>query len=157
MSKFNQIQDALKEMDGGKFQKLADSYIYKKGYKNINPIGSVIGADKVKKGTPDSYIRQDNGKLVFAEHTTDQTNTAKKLKGDLEKCFDANKTGIPLSEIEEIVFCHNSGLSLTDEQSLYDLCKEKGIKIQIFGLQGISFDLYQKYPSLAQDFLGIPR
>lgn len=155
MSKLNQIQNALKEMDGGAFQKLADSYIYKKGYKKINPIGSVVGADKVKKGTPDSCIRQDNGKLVFAEHTTDQTNIAKKLKGDLEKCFDANKTGIPLSEIEEIVFCHNSELSLTDEQSLYDLCKEKGIKIQIFGLQGISFELYQKYPSLAQDFLGI--
>ncbi len=155
MSKINQIQNALKGLDGGAFQKLADSYIFKKGYQNINPIGSALGSDKVRKGTPDSYFRQKNGKLVFAEYTTDQTNIVKKLKGDLEKCLDTTKTGIPLDEIEEIVFCHNSQLPLLDEQALYKTCKDNGIKIQVFGLESISFDLYQKHPSLAQDFLGI--
>lgn len=155
MSKLNQIQNALKEIDGGAFQKLSDTYILKKGYQNINPIGSVLGADKVRTGTPDSYARQENGKLIFAEYTTDQKDIYKKLRGDLEKCFDVKKTGIPLSEIEEVVFCHNSQLSLSGEQDLYNTCKANGIKIQIFGLEGISFDFYQKYPALAHDFLGI--
>jgi hypothetical protein len=33
MAKINQIQNALKELDGGAFQKLADSYLLKKGKK----------------------------------------------------------------------------------------------------------------------------
>ena len=155
MSKINQIQRALNELDGGVFQKLADSYLHKKGYENINSIGSVLGEDKVRKGTPDSYFRQENGKIIFAEYTTLKGNTVEKLKSDLEKCLDTAKTGVSLKEIEEIVFCHNSQLDLSDEQELYDEGKNNGIKIQIFGIQGISFDLYQKYPSLARDFLGV--
>ena len=155
MSKINQIENALKSISGGEFQKLADSYIHKKSYQNINPIGSVIGADKVRKGTPDSYVRQDNGKLVFAEFTTEQNNLSSKLKRDLSKCLDESKTGIPLTEIEEIVFCHTSLISPEEEQELYAEGQKHGIKIQVFGIGRISFDLYQKYPGLAQDFLGV--
>ena len=126
MSKINQIEKALKEIDGGEFQKLADSYIHKKGYNNINPIGSVIGANKVRKGTPDTYIRQENGKLIFAEFTTEnQEKIASKLKGDLRKCLNETKTDIPLTEIEEIVFCHTSLLAPEEEQELYDEGKQK--------------------------------
>lgn len=155
MSKINQIQEALKEIEGGEFQKLADSYIHKKGYNNINPIGSVTGANKVSKGTPDTFVRQENGKLIFAEYTTEQKNLSGKLKGDFGKCLDVSKTGVPLNEIEEIVFCHNSLLSPEDEQELYIEGEKHGIKIKVIGIGSISFDLYQKYPSLAQDFLGI--
>lgn len=155
MSKINQIQNALKELDGGAFQKLADAYLIEKGYQNINPIGSVIGADKVQAGTPDSFSRLENGKLIFFEHTTDK-KLPSKLRQDLEKCLDSSKTGIELSEIEEIVFCHNSpDLSLEDTKSLIQICREKEVKIQIFGLGNISFDLYQKYPAIASDFLGV--
>ena len=155
MSKINQIENALREIEGGEFQKLADSYIHKKGYNNINPIGSVIGANKVRKGTPDTYVRQKNGKFIFAEYTTEQANITSKLQRDLNKCLAEEKTGVPLTEIEEIIFCHTSLLSPGDEQELYDIGKEKGVKIQIFGIGSISFDLYQKYPGLAKDFLGI--
>jgi hypothetical protein len=56
MSKINQIQNAIKELDGGAFQKLADSYLKKKGYDYLVPLGSVIGANKVRKGTPDTLV-----------------------------------------------------------------------------------------------------
>jgi hypothetical protein len=39
MSKINQIQKRLLELDGGAFQKLADAYLHKKGYERINPLG----------------------------------------------------------------------------------------------------------------------
>jgi hypothetical protein len=35
MAKINQIQNALKELGGGAFQNLADSYLLKKGYPQI--------------------------------------------------------------------------------------------------------------------------
>jgi hypothetical protein len=58
MTKLNQIQSALLELEGGKFQKLADSYLYKMGYERINSPGSIPGSDKVKKGTPDTFFRR---------------------------------------------------------------------------------------------------
>jgi hypothetical protein len=56
MTKLNRIQSALLELEGGKFQKLADSYLYNKGYEWINSPGSVAGSDKVSKGTPDTFL-----------------------------------------------------------------------------------------------------
>jgi HJR/Mrr/RecB family endonuclease len=47
MSKINQIQQALQEMDGGKFQKLADAYLTERGFRHINSIGSVVAAKRV--------------------------------------------------------------------------------------------------------------
>ena len=108
MSKINQIESKLLELDGGTFQKLADSYLHKKGYEQINPLGSVVGIDKSRKGSPDTFIPLPNGKYIFAEYTTQQVGVFKKLKGDLKKCFNEAKTGISVSKIEEIVICHTS-------------------------------------------------
>lgn len=142
-------------MEGGKFQKLADAYLHKKGYEQINSLGSVIGTDKTRKGTPDTFIPLPNGKYVFAEYTTQQENVFKKLKGDLEKCFKESKTGVPVSKIDEIVICNTSNLSIEEREYFSQKCKGSGINLNIFGIDTISFDLYQKYPGLARDFLGI--
>jgi hypothetical protein len=152
MTKLNQIQNALLELDGGKFQKLADSYIYKKGYEWINSPGSVTGSDKVRKGTPDTFFRLPNGKYVFVEYTTQQTGVFNKVMNDLNKCLDVMKTGVP---IEEIIFCHTTTLSATEEHDLGIECMKYGININIFGIDKISQDLYHKYPILARDFLNI--
>ncbi|MEH1941716.1 MAG: hypothetical protein V7L01_16060 [Nostoc sp.] len=87
MSKINQIQNELREQSGEKFQKIADAYLHKKGYEQINPLGSVIGADKVRTGTPDTLVVLPNGKYVFAEYTTEKKGVAQKFKKDLDKCF----------------------------------------------------------------------
>jgi hypothetical protein len=155
MSKINQIEKGLQELDSGKFQKLADAYLHKKGYERINPFGSVIGADKTRKGTPDTFIALSNGKYVFAEYTTRQDNVFEKLKGDLEKCFDEAKTGLSVSKIEEIVICHTSIFSPEQQDYLSQECQSRHINLNIFGIGPMSFDLYQKYPGLARDFLGI--
>ena len=70
MSKINQIQTALRELDGGAFQKLADFYLKKKGYDYLIPLGSVIGKNKVKTGTPDTlvYIPMENMFLQNTQH-----------------------------------------------------------------------------------------
>src|SRR4051812_6201332 len=115
MSKLTQIENRLKEIDPAGFQRLCDAYLHALGYENINPIGLVIGADKVTQGTPDTLFIQSDGKYVFAEYTTQQEKVLGKFKGDLRKCFNSDKTGIPITQISRIIFCHNSRLN-TDEQ-----------------------------------------
>jgi hypothetical protein len=155
MSKINQIQNELREQSGEKFQKIADAYLHKKGYEQINPLGSVIGADKVRTGTPDTLVVLPNGKYVFAEYTTEKKGVAQKFKKDLDKCFDEVKTGISVEKIQEIVLCHTSMLSPDEEVLLREECQNRGVNLNIFGLGPISYDLYQKYPGIARDFLGV--
>ena len=155
MSKINEIQNKLKGLNEAVFQKLADAYLHKRGYGQINSLGSVIGTDKVKKGTPDTLVSLPNGKYVFAEHTTQQRGLYEKLNSDLKKCFDEGKTGIPIPKIQEIVLCHNSTLATEEENVLAEECQRRGVNLNIFGIAAISYDLYQKYPGIARDFLGV--
>jgi hypothetical protein len=155
MAKINQIQNRIRELEGGAFQKLADAYIHKKGYNHINSIGSVIGSDKVRKGTPDTLVSLPNGKFVFAEYTTQKDDVYDKLNSDFDKCLSEDKTGVPIERIEEVVFCHTSTLSAKEENALVEKAQKHGIKISTFGIGPISYDLYQKYPGLSRDFLGV--
>lgn len=155
MSKINQIQSKLNEINGAVFQKLSDHYLRRKGYEYINPVGSVIGKDKVRKGTPDTLIKLPNGKFIFAEYTTQKTNIIDKISKDLDKCLDENKTGISNVQIDEIIVCHTSILNASDENFLSNKCLIHGINLNIFGLGRISYDLYERYPDLAKEYLNI--
>ncbi|MDJ0519384.1 MAG: ATP-binding protein [Trichodesmium sp. MO_231.B1] len=155
--KLIRLQNQFKELSGGKFQKLADAYLHKKikQVKSIQPLGSVIGANKTKKGTPDSLIILENGKYILAEYTTEEKGICKKFKNDLDKCFNEEKTGISIAKIEKIVLCHNSTLTTKEENSLKEECQKYGVELDIFGIDSISFDLYKYYPGIARDFLGV--
>lgn len=155
MSKINQIQNRLRELDGGAFQKLCDAYLHKKGYDQINSLGSVTGSNKVRKGTPDTFIPIEDGKYVFVEYTTQETDLCKKLEGDLDKCLDETKSGIPTAKIEEIIFCHTSQLNLAERNVLAEKCQHAGVNLNVFGINVIAHDLCDKYPLLAHDHLGV--
>lgn len=156
MAKINQIQKTLMELDGGSFQKLADSYLLRKGCSQINPIGSVTGSNKVRKGTPDTLIPTPDGKYVFGEHTTiaaDQVYS--KFCKDIAKCLDESKTGVPVSKIEEIVLCFTSELSPENIDNLRVLCEKEEVNLNLFGIGAISYDILEKFPNIAKDYLGI--
>lgn len=155
MSKLTQIENALKAIDPAGFHRLCDSYLHSRGYENLNRIGLVIGADKVVRGTPDTLFTQPDGRYIFAEYSTQQDDLAKKFEGDLAKCFDAKKTGIPVERISEIILCHNSRLDSDEEYKLAEQCRKHGVLLSIYGLSRIAHDLYQKYPGLARDFLNV--
>ena len=78
-----------------------------------------------------------------------------KIKGDLAKCFDQTKTGIPLERIEEVVFCHTSILETAETEFLINECQQRGINLNIYGIGPISYDLLDKYPGIARDHLGV--
>jgi hypothetical protein len=155
MSKLTQIENALLAIDPATHQRLCDSYLHCRGYDRINPIGVVIGADKIAKGTPDTLITRPDGKYVFAEYTTQQDGLEKKFMGDLAKCFDETKTGIPVDRIHEIVLCHTSRLTADEEHKLGEECRNRGVLLSIYGPGSMAHDLYQKYRGLARDFLQV--
>jgi hypothetical protein len=155
MSKLTHIETALRAIDPAGFQRLCDSYLVSRGYDRINPIGVVIGADKVVKGTPDTLITRPDGKYTFAEYSTQQEGLAEKFMCDLAKCFDAGKTGIPVERIHELVLCHNSRLTATEEHELGEECRKHGVILSTYGLGTMAHDLYQKYRGLAWDFLQV--
>lgn len=155
MSKLNQIQTKLKEIGSAKFHQLCETYLHRRGYERINSIGRTIGSDKDVKGTPDTFVPLPNGKYVFAEYTTQQRNVYEKFKGDLSSCFDEIKTGIQIQKIQEIILCHNSRLTLEESNLLLEECQRQGCLLNIFGIDSISYDLREKFPGIAREFLDI--
>lgn len=143
-------------MSPGAFQKLADAYLAEEGFGRVNSIGSVVAANKVKTGTPDTLVATSNGTYVFAEHTTQKTGLLGKMKEDLDKCFDEAKTGVPVGKIERVVFCFTGRLDPGEQNELAEVCQEVGVNLDLFGIDALAFDLYGKYPALARDFLGVP-
>lgn len=154
MSKINQIENKLLELEGGKFQKVCNAYLSAKGY-SINSTGSVAGKDKTKKGTPDCFITTENGSFIFVEYTTEQGGVCEKFKSDIQKCLNEKKTKIPKKKLEKIYLFYNSRqpLSPEEQKQLYKLCKD--IPLEIHGLSGIANDLYNHHRNIVRDELGI--
>ncbi|MFD3396318.1 hypothetical protein ACE41R_05680 [Alteromonas macleodii] len=152
----NQIKSKLLEMEGGKFQRLCDDWLHRKRYENINPIGMMNTTDRVVKGTPDCLIMQKNGKYIFSEYTVQQDRLANKLKDDIEKCFDENKTSISLDDISEIIICYLGKLTTEEINDLRTFCNERGVMLTLNGLDSISLSIKNSYPVLSEEYLDLP-
>jgi hypothetical protein len=156
VSKRDQIEQALLRIDGGRFHELCDAYLRKLGHQAVNPLGRSLGSNKVSKGTPDTWIAQPDGTFIFAEYTTtSRDKLPKKLHGDLDKCLDERKTGVPVSQIRAIFLVHTSVLSPADEYALLEKGEEQGVLVTTIGLGPLTQDLCEKYPTLALEYLGI--
>ena len=154
MSKINQIENALLELEGGKFQKICNAYLAAKGYV-VNALGSVAGKDKSKIGTPDCFIASRQGAFTFVEYTTQQDGVCDKFKDDITKCLDEGKTGIPKKDIELVILFYNTRqcLSPEEQRGLYEACQ--GIPIDIYSLSGLANDLYNDHRNIVRDELNI--
>lgn len=142
-------------MDPAGFQRLAEAYLRARGYDRVNSFGLVLGADKTARGTPDTLVTLPNGKYVFAEHSTQQTGVYEKFLEDLGKCFDEEKTGIPVGLIDEVVLLHTSRMSPEEEHGLAVECQRHDVRLSIYGPGTLANDLYLQYQGLARDFLGV--
>jgi hypothetical protein len=99
MSKINQIQKSLQQIDPTNFHKLMDAYLVKKYSCRIISNGTKPGENKPTIGTPDSCLDLDNGHYIFAEYTTQKNDIANKFLKDLDKCFEGEKTGIHINKM----------------------------------------------------------
>lgn len=151
MSKINQIENAILKLEGGKFQKLVDQYLYRKyKFSNIQSLGSQQGTDKPTKGVPDSYVRTFDGKYIAIMYGTYTKEAAKfvKVKSDIISCLERVKN----EDLTEIICCHTSS-NFTIEQdkelcSLFD-------NVTLIGINTLSNDLLYHYPMLAEDYLSV--
>ncbi|MDD5456210.1 MAG: hypothetical protein PHV30_04165 [Candidatus Margulisbacteria bacterium] len=155
MSKLNEIQEKLRQVEGGLFQKVCDAVISQRGLGNVIPNGSKDGSDKTVKGTPDSYIQLENDEFIFIEHTTQQDNLLSKVLEDIKKCFDVKKTGIEITKINKIIYCHNSKLEPKEVTEIIDLCTDNSCDFEQITSGSISFKLAFDYPLIAKDLLDI--
>ncbi|KPL57677.1 hypothetical protein [Rossellomorea vietnamensis] len=155
MTKLNEIQRKILMMNAANFQKLVDTYLVATGYRNITSLGSVVGSESTRKGTPDAYFVLNNGKYVFVEYTVQKEGLYKKIRSDLHKCLDETFTGIERAKIQEIIYCHTAQLYPKELEELNYLLEQHNIRLRIIGIDQLSQDLYQKYPRIAKEFLNV--
>lgn len=158
MAKTSAIANAILRLGPGEFQEFCDEFLSKQEkYGAILGLGKKSGTAKTTIGNPDTYFRKDNGKYVFAVYTTGQKDINSKIRTDIEKCFDEKKTGLPMKEIEEIICCHTSStLKPGDDLKLHQMCKNKGIKLLLIGVDELAHQVNDHMPILARDYLHIP-
>lgn len=156
MDRITAIEHAIERLEEGAFQRLCNEFLSGEGYHSIVALGSKSGSNKTTQGTPDTYFCEIDGKYVFVEYTTQQTDLKNKIKGDIEKCFDEAKTGVLTSQISKIIYCHtSSNLSAGADSELKKYCTERGVELEIIGIDSLADKLCHEYPVLAKDHLGI--
>lgn len=158
MGRLQTIENALIAINGDKFQELSDAYLIHKNtnYSLFSRTGSVIGKQKSRTGTPDSFKVLPNGKFIFVEYSTNISKGVAKLIEDVEKCLDEGKTSIKHENIEEIILCINFRLSTSDASKLFELVDGKGITLTIHSLDDLAWDLLFNHRDLVYEYLGLP-
>ncbi|MFC7321064.1 hypothetical protein [Halobacillus campisalis] len=120
MTRLQSIENSLKEINETVFQELCDSLLIRRNnnYSAFSRTGSQSGKQKTTVGTPDSFFLLSNGKYIFVEHSTNITKGVNKLRDDIEKCLDDDKTGIHINYIAEIIICLNFNLNTSETELL---------------------------------------
>ncbi len=133
------IKSKIEKLSPADFQEFCDALIsnYRSG--QINSYGLKPGTGKTIKGTPDTYIRNENDKYIFIEYTTQTDGIYNKLRDDIAKCLDKSKTKIDIADIEEIICCYTTAhLSPSENKKLHGLCKDRGVSLTIWGIDEIA-------------------
>lgn len=152
MTVIDEIKQRILQLDAGSFQSMCDRYLSKIGYPNIVSLGTQAGTQKTTRGTPDTYFFDANGKYVFVEYTTQQSNLPDKIKSDIQKCLDVSTTQIPHDKISEIIYCHtSSNIVPKDDAAFRSMCETVGIQFSIYGIDQLAQDLYLKHRGIVKE------
>lgn len=154
MSLLNKIEQAIKELEGGRFQKLGDAYLRKKYDFKIVSLGSQEGTDKTTRGTPDSYAVED-GKYVYIMYGTHKSAISK-LEGDIqsvkEKILEEN---IAEDKVGRLICCHTSSNITIKQKGHLDKMAEP-YQLELIGINEIANDLTKlDFQYLAKEYLSI--
>lgn len=158
MSRLQTIENKLSAINETVFQELCDSYLILKNnnYRAFSRTGSQSGKQKTTKGTPDTFLLLPNGKYIFVEYSTNISAGLSKLKEDINKCIDSNKTGIPINQIDEIILCINFNLTTEKIQALENILFNTTISLTVYTLDSLSLELNLNHRNLTSQYLGLP-
>jgi hypothetical protein len=155
MSKRNQIQNALLTINPATFQLLGDAYFSKQNLGDIVAVGSVVGKDRTKQGTPDTLFITPEGRFIFVEYSVQSDGGYAKILGDLDKCLDEEKTGIALEKIDRIILCCTFQLSPQQINMIQEKGASRSCVVRVVGIDTLSWNLLQKYPDIAKEYLAV--
>lgn len=150
------IQNALINCNEADFQEVCDVYLYQeKKLHSIGRTGAMAGKNKTKKGQPDTYFAQPDGKFIFVETTTQAPGKKllDKLKKDWLACTDPKKTGVPKESVATIYLCVNSDIPPADSKALKDMGDAIGIPTTVIQLNELAFGIRFRHPIIAQSQL----
>lgn len=152
------IEKYLSSVDQATFQKLMNHLLHLEGYKFLSSPGSVVGKNKTSKGSPDSFFK-DGDKYAFCELTTQEKLETgetffKKLKKDVEHCFNVNVTRINKTDISKVILGFTEKLKPNEHKELKDqVCwHNPQAQLIIYSIQEIPFRLVY-YPGLADKYI----
>lgn len=152
------IEKYLSSVDQATFQKLMNHLLHLEGYKFLSSPGSVVGKNKTSKGSPDSFFK-DGDKYAFCELTTQEKLSTgetfvKKMKKDVEHCFNVSVTGINKTDISKIILGFTEKLKPKEHKELKDKVSKYNPNAQliIYSIQEIPFRLVY-YPGLADKYI----
>lgn len=157
MSDIHQIEQKLQEIGEAVFQELCDHILYleETEWQLVSKLGSVLGRDKTRKGTPDTFFMNSRGHYVFVEHSTNLSEKDKKLSKDIEKCLDSSITGVRLEDLDKIILCFNFKLTTSEAEALKTQVPV-GISLELRSIDWLSTIIATKHPDLANKYLGTP-
>lgn len=152
------IEKYLSSIDQATFQKLMNHLLHLEGYKFLGSPGSVVGKNKTSKGSPDSFF-EDGDKYVFCELTTQEKISTgetffKKLKNDIEHCFNVSVTGINKTDISKVILGFTEKLKPKEHKELKAKVNKHSPQAQliVYSIQEIPFRLVY-YPGLADKYI----
>ena len=151
------IETKLIQCESGIFQKVCNEILCNMNYVPFNYTGSQIGTNKTKKGTPDSVFTDLNGNYIYVEYTTTSDKLNKKIKEDVEKCLNKIMNNPQLyNKVSKIIFMHNSkNPDEADIEKIKNICNDKNIKFEIYGIDFIANKLQNECKSIAISLLGL--
>lgn len=158
MGRLQAIENSIASINQAAFQNLCDSFLALRNnnYSAFSRTGSQSGKQKTIKGTPDTFLLLPNGDYIFVEYSTNISARLSKLEDDIKKCIDETKTGIPLSQIAEIILCVNFNLRASDIQTLKDHLAHTQIVLTLYTLDSLAIELNLHHRDLTNEYLGLP-
>ena len=148
-----QIEKALQACNGDIFAVICRRYLNFK-YSHVYPTGLVLGKDKSRKGTPDTFIPIKDY-YVFVEITTEEKNVLNKLKRDISHCFA--QTDVPKQKIIKVILMFNGvhDTSSHEELKTHLYKYSEDCDLEVIDIRILANQISKNYPSLARR-LGVP-
>lgn len=154
MTLINKLENAIKELEGGRFQKLCDSYLRKKYDFKIVSLGSQEGTDKTTKGIPDSYAEEDD-KYVYIMYGTHKP-VISKLKEDIRSVKKKIiEESIAEDKVGRLICCHtSSNITIEQKEELEKIFEP--YRLELIGINELAYDLTKlNFQYLAKEYLSI--
>lgn len=156
MSELVDIKNKIGILSAIDYQVLCDSILHKL-YPNLKSVsfGSSGSANKTVKGTPDCRLYDEKDKTyIFAQYSSSEACSKKKILSDVKKCLDPAKTKIPVSQIKKIIFCDNAEHPSADyPKEAEALCQANHVELEVYERDDLAFLIKDRYPSLANECL----